>query len=170
MSSIALNLNELSAFIAEAKRNTYAVANEGAVPERKDFCELEYTKGELTYRDSYTGFYAAPGQEVVRFKGIPVWAMAYSGGMGKKHWGDEAFAKETFGFLKKALLQVPKEKPFRGPTQLKEGKWEYRNQIEGTLVDFKGTEQIFYEGNEVFLQHYIGGLIVDKKWFFTPSE
>ncbi len=96
--------------------------------------------------------------------------MAYAGGMNKEYWGNEAFAKETFHFLKKALLRIPKEKPFRGPLQLKEGDWEYQNTVEGDLTDFHGTEHIFYEGKEVFLQNYIGGLIVPRKQTLHLSE
>jgi len=98
-----INLDELTKFLVEAKTRTYANVNaKETKPERPSFKELEYKKGKYEYRDSYCGFFFAPGQEIVRYNKEPIWAMAYSGGMIKEHHGDVAFAKEVFGFLKKA--------------------------------------------------------------------
>lgn len=155
----SLNLAKLAKFLVKAKINTYAGDGKELTPQRPGFYELEYKEGDLEYRDSYAGFYFAPGQEVVRFKGKPVWMMAYSGGMGSKHWGDKELADKTFFFLKKALKQVPEDMPFRGPKNLKEGDFEYKNEVQGNIKDFKGTEHIFYKGKEVFRQDYIGGAV-----------
>jgi len=97
---------EFAEFLVRAKKETYAGGGEEVSPQRPGFKELEYKEGDWYYRDSYSGFYQAPGQEVVYFQGKPVWAMAYSGGMKKEFHGDEALAKKTFGFLQKCLSQV----------------------------------------------------------------
>ena len=77
-------LKELAEFLVEAKKATYAGdGNEVKNIERDSAKELFYIKRGFEYRDSYFGFFSAPGQEVVRFKGKPIWAMAYSGGMKK---------------------------------------------------------------------------------------
>jgi len=34
------------------------------------------------------------------------------------------------------------------------------NEVEGDIKSFKGTEKIFYKDEEVFIQDYIGGLVV----------
>lgn len=156
------NLNELARFLVKAKVQAYAGDGREVSPERPGFEELEFSEGIWNYRDSYSGFFFAPGQEIVRVNGQPVWAMAYSGGMRPEYHGDRAFAKRTFTFLKKALLLVEESRPFRGPNQLQEGDYEYTDASEGDITDFKGTEHILYQGNEVFRQHYIGGLIIPK--------
>jgi len=160
-----VNLKELAQFLVKAKRNTYA-GDRGKVPpkdvERPGFKELKFSEGEWKYRDSYTGFYAAPGQEVVRFKGVPVWAMAYSGGMKLKDIGNEKLAKQTFDFLKKALMKVDVSKPFRGPQLFDEGPFRYYSLSKGDLTNFTLHEHIKYKGREVFSQECIGGLIIHK--------
>jgi len=57
----------------------------------------------------------APGQEVVYFNDKPFWAMAYAGGMLPPYREDKEFASKTFSFLKKALLQVKKNKTVQRP-------------------------------------------------------
>ncbi|UCG95505.1 MAG: hypothetical protein JSV92_00430 [archaeon] len=157
-----MNLKELAKFLVEAKKKTYAAEGKEIEPERKGFKELEYKKGKWYYRDSYTGFFLAPGQELVRYDGKPVWSMSYSGGMKEEFHDDIEFAKETFAFLKKALAGVEESRPFRGPERLEEGEFLYVDESEGDIKQFKGTEKIFYNDKEVFSQNYIGGLIKGK--------
>lgn len=156
------NLNQLAKFLVKAKTQTYASDGKEITAQRPGFSELEFKDGDFEYRDSYSGFFQAPGQEVVRYKGEPAWVMAYSGGMEKKYHGNVEFAKKTFSFLKQALLKVEELKPFRGPDNLKEGDWEYINKTEGDITNFRGQEYILYKGEKVFVQDYIGGLIIEK--------
>lgn len=153
---------ELVEFLVRAKKKTYAGEGKEISPQKLGFKELEYEEGEWYYRDSYTGFYQAPGQEVVYFQDKPVWAMAYGGGMRKDFHGDEDLAKQTFGFLKKCLSQVEKDEPFRGPREFSDGGFSYKMKIEGDVNDFSGEEKIFYKGKEVFKQRFIGGMIIPK--------
>ncbi|MFA5746207.1 MAG: DUF5680 domain-containing protein [archaeon] len=158
-----INLKELVEFLVEAKINTYANSHAKEIKaERPSFRELEYKKGKWEYRDSYCGFFFAPGQEIVRYNKEPIWAMAYSGGMNKKYHGDISFAKETFGFLKKALAKVNTKMPYRGPKNYSAGDYKYINTIKGNITDFSGIEKILYKGKVVFKQEYIGGLIIAK--------
>ena len=157
-----LDLDELAKFLVKAKTSTYAVSGKEVLAQRPGFKELEFREGNLSYRDSYAGFFMAPGQEVVRFNNQPIWAMAYSGGMLPEYREGQEFAEKTFSFLKKALMQVRQTRSFRGPQNLKEGKWEYKNSSKGSVADFNGTEQIYFERKEVFKQNYIGGLIIPK--------
>ena len=152
----------LAKFLVKAKKQTYAGEGREITPERPSFKELEYSEDNYTYRDSYTGFFSAPGQEVVRLDGIPIWSMSYSGGMKSEYHNDTIFAEKVFEFLKKALLRVTEDIPFRGPINFKEGDFEYANKVEGDISNFKGREIIFFKGKEVFSQDYIGGLIVYK--------
>ncbi len=156
------NLSQLAKFLIKAKTQTYASEGKEITAQRPGFIELEFKEGDFEYRDSYSGFYQAPGQEIVRYKGNPVWAMAYSGGMEKKYHGDADFAIKTFSFLKQVLSRVEESKPFRGPDNFREGDYEYINKVEGDVTNFKGQEQILYKGEKVFAQDYIGGLIIQK--------
>lgn len=157
-----MNLSKLTKFLIKAKKKAYAGGGKEISSQRPGFKELEYKEGDYYYRDSYSGFYQAPGQEVVYFQDKPIWAMAYSGGMKKKFHGDETLAKKTFGFLKKCLLKVPENEPFRGPREFSEGDFSYQMEVEGDVNDFSGEERIFYQREEVFHQYFIGGMIVQK--------
>jgi len=155
-------LEELAKFLVKAKTNTYAAGGKEIAPQRPGFKELEFSEGDWKYRDSYAGFYFAPGQEIVRFKEQPIWTMAYSGGMLPEHHGHQDLAKLTFAFLKKALMLVKESKPFRGPDKFDEAGFAYLALNEGDITEFKGVELIWQKGNLVFKQNYIGGLIVPK--------
>ncbi len=155
-------LEDLANFLVKAKTKTYAGNSKEVAPQRSSFRELEFKEGNWHYRDSYAGFFMAPGQEVVYFNSRPVWAMAYAGGMLPQYRENKEFASKTFSFLKKALLQVKESRPFRGPKNFKEEEWEYKDSSEGAITNFKGTEHIHYQGKEVFRQNYVGGLIKHK--------
>jgi len=157
-----MKLSELSNFLVKAKKNAYAGDGKEISPQRPGFIELEYQEGDWYYRDSYTGFFQAPGQEVVYYKEKPVWAMAYSGGMRKEFHGNRDFAQKTFEFLIKRLSQVEENKPYRGPRKFQEGDFSYEMKVKGDITDFSGEEKIFYQEKEVFRQHFIGGTIIQK--------
>jgi hypothetical protein len=158
-----IDMKELSEFIIKAKKQTYAIGGKEVAPERPGFKELKYAEGDYCYRDSYAGFFFAPGQEIVRLKSMPIWSMSYSGGMLSKHHGDTALAEKTFDFLKKALTKIPANKPFRGPSRFKTGDFEYVNRVKGDITDFIGQEKILFKGKEIFMQNYIGGVIVQRE-------
>ncbi len=157
-----MDLDVLARFLVRAKVQAYAGEGSEVSSQRPGFKELEFIEGDWYYRDSYSGFFLAPGQEVVRYQGVPVWAMAYSGGMLPEFHGDTVFAKRTFTFLKQVLLRVEVSRPFRGPRFFQEGDFSYSDSSSGDLTDFVGTESISYRGKEVFRQRYIGGLIISK--------
>ena len=160
-----VDLDKLSRFLVKAKKGTYASLNGMKIePERPLHNELEFSEGDLYYRDSYVGFFQAPGMEEVRFgkDGETIWTMTYSGGMLAEYQENVDFAKEAFGFLKKVLTLIDEKMPYRGPERLEEGDWEYVNEVEGDIKRFIGHEKILFKGKEVFSQDYIGGLVIDK--------
>ncbi|MBS3156059.1 XRE family transcriptional regulator [Candidatus Woesearchaeota archaeon] len=172
-----IDLGELVRFLVKAKRGTYAGDGREIMPQRPGFKELEFSEGDWNYRDSYVGFFRAPGQEVVRFQGQPVWTMSYDGGMLPNFRDNVAFAKETFVFLKRALSLCPEHIPFRGPYELRdrEMKFQYINFPEGNVTDFRGSEHIHINVSvdsphpvlEVFRQNYFGGLVIPNSWSET---
>lgn len=76
MKSSGCDPEQLAGFLVRAKAKTYAGNGKASATQRPGFRELGFSDGAWSYRDSYAGFYSATGQEVVRFKGRPVWMMA----------------------------------------------------------------------------------------------
>ncbi len=156
-----MKINELKQFIEESKA-LYGLGK-GVVPkgkeERPGFKELKVKKGEWEMTDSYAGYYAAPGQEVIRYKGKPVWHMTYGGKGQEQDYFN--MAKETFTFLKQALSEA-KEGRFRGNKSLTNGDWKYTCNQKGDFKDFSGEEKVFFKNKLVFSQLYFGGLVIHK--------
>ena len=92
-SLLVTDVNELRSFLVEAKKSCYAGDGREATPQRPGFKELDFSRGDWNYRDSYVGFFCAPGQEIVRFHDVPIWAMSYDGGMTDELQGDVDLAK-----------------------------------------------------------------------------
>lgn len=165
MDKTKLDTNKLAKFIATAKKATYAsLTSKEILSERPKHKELEFQEGKLYYRDSYVGFFQAPGMEEVRLgkDGETIWTMAYSGGMLPEFQNDLKFALSTFGFLKEALSKVEENIPYRGPKKLENGDWRYINNMKGDIKRFIGHEKIFFKNREVFSQDYIGGIVIQK--------
>lgn len=165
---MTFDLERLVQFIVQAKKAAYA--GDGAeVPsdqvQTPGFKELSFREGDWEYRDSYAGYFFAPGREVVWYQGNPAWMMAYSGGMTSEYRADRVFAKQTFTFLKRVLSQISPERPFRGPASFVDDNFIYSDSLldpTGDLRDFRGTEFISCKNREVFRQFYFGGVIVPK--------
>lgn len=67
--------------------------------------------------------------------------------------------RKIYEFLRAALRQVYVNHVFRGPTQLQEADFEYRNTFDRTFAAFYGTEVILYHGRLVYTLHYAGGIL-----------
>lgn len=164
------NEKELAQFLVRAKRVTYAAGvPKSKTPERKGFEEISFAEGKWFYLDSYYGHEFFQGQEVVRHNNLPVWCMAYSGGISVNLMQEKLLVETVFKFLRGALKLVPLELPFRGPHYLEEKssalegkKLEYLNSADGDITFFRGTEKVLCEGNEVYRLDYVGGLMVKK--------
>jgi hypothetical protein len=74
-----LSLDRLEAFVIKAKAATYAGNGKPVEQSRPGSIDLCYEEGELSYRDSYFGGGDFIGEEVVWFRGEPIWAMNYYG-------------------------------------------------------------------------------------------
>jgi len=165
--NIEVNLTELSKFLVDAKKATYASnANPIKNQERIGFKELVYENGLWSYRDSYVGFYYFSGTEVVKYDGNIVWNMSYAGGMNPAINSTmyDKKARTTFRFLRKALSLVTEDRPFRGPTVFKDGNLEYLCGELGDIKDFFGVEEVFYKNHDIriYRLRFLGGLIRPK--------
>lgn len=162
-------LDEFVDFLFEFRANGWAGNAPEQTPSLPGMKEPgKYTKGSLEALDSYSGFYFAPGREIVWENGIPLWMMLYSGGMLPDYRKCQDFAKLTYAFLRKALLNPPRNAPYRGPNRFIDGDFKdfeyactWNNNIDNPN-GFLGREIICYKDKPVFLQDFIGGFIVHK--------
>jgi hypothetical protein len=156
-------LGELAKFIVEAGKNGWAAeAPKVEDPQRPGFKELAYQNGNWEYRDSYAGYYMGPGSSVVYFKSKPVWYMSYGGpGQSEEHYDK---AKETYAFLRTALMIPDPNFPVRGPMSYQgdDGNKIYWFDYQGNLAEGSWTEMILFDHQEVFKQRGEAGLIIDK--------
>lgn len=147
---------KINEFLVKAKINTYASSGEGGERKLEDGSkELVYEEGEWRYRDRYFGSNRFIGEEIVWQNGKVIWAMNYYGGTTT----DGISEKEIYEFLKKALRQVEKDRPFRGPLELVEGDWAYYDESEGMIDGFEGREKILYQKEPVYELKYHGGVV-----------
>ena len=158
-----INLEELSEFLIKAKINTYASDAAEISPQRPNFKELEFSKGDWNYRDSYAGSIVFPGQEVVRFKTKPVWIMSYHGEIFQEYWNNPEFIEQTFDFLKLCLRQVIVDRPFRGPKNFQKDSFEYFGNSRGSVSGFMGEVLITFKDRPVYELRYFGGLVHPNK-------
>jgi hypothetical protein len=161
-------LKKLAKFIIQANQNTWA-ANAPKIPtQRSGYKELEYrsSDGLWLLRDSYTGYFRAPGMTTVYYKDHPVWTQAY-GGQGMIE--DQCDLTEpTFNFLKKALMNTQRRLPLRGPKEFVNNDWRYTFCMFGSLEVCTWVEKISKSGILLFTQTGIANLVIAKKETLEP--
>jgi hypothetical protein len=154
-------MTRLSAFLVEAKRRTYAGLDDESTMPAQIFPgskQLEYREHDLNYRDIYFGTMSFVGQEVVLFDQQVIWSMSYAGGVSPDILEREEFLA-IYAFLRKALLEVRVEIPFRGPLLFEESRFRYVNLPVGGVSMFHGDERIYRSGTKVYGLRYGGGII-----------
>ncbi len=72
-------LDQHSTFIVRAKAAAYVGQGPKSLSYRPGSHDLQFHDGDFSYLDSYFGGTDFIGQEVVYFRGKPVWAMNYYG-------------------------------------------------------------------------------------------
>jgi hypothetical protein len=159
MVRLEFSLRDLRNFLVRSKLTAFA--GEGRRRKLKKMKIYSFSNGEWSYEDRYLGNLTDIGTEVVRYRGYPVWAMSYRGGI----FADSRdMSSEDFRFLKKALRKVSKRLPARGPRTFSEGAWCYLNSCEGDIADFWGIEYVTYKGRRVYDHRYFGGLVRDHSF------
>lgn len=143
-------MQKIRKFLVKAKRNTYANENAREIKVKYGGKILTFTEGKFSYQDKYFGTNPFSGEEIVLQEGRVIWIMNYYG---------QAKNKEVYTFLKKALMKVEKNKPFRGPTKFKEGKFKYKNKVMGDVSKFSGVETITNNKKEIYKGYYHGGFV-----------
>lgn len=142
---------KLTQFLIRAKKATYAGKGSETASSRTASHDLVYEEDNLKYYDSYFGGDKFVGEEVMWINNIPYWSMNYAG-----HVTGENFSGD---FLKRALLEVPQDKPFRGPLNYSEGDYVYTCIVDGDFEWFQGYETITYKNKEIYELFFHGSII-----------
>lgn len=116
---------------------------------------LTRTDETWKYEDEYYGGEPYSGNETLWKDGKDIFRCVY--------WGKVAEGvnfSDIYDFLRKALKEGPNGNcVHRGPVVFVEGDLKYTNNCTGTIEEFVQVEKIFIKDKEVYLAHFIGGLI-----------
>lgn len=157
-------MTALVAFIQEANAHTYASGADYSLSKSDtNFQEISYTNGKLTYKDRYSGYFAAAGESTVWFEDTPVWSASYRGQIEQATTGLRITEKDVLAFLKRALGRDHIPQSFRGPVEFREEEWEYSYVQKGELDRFAAWEEIYFRGNLVYSQDILGGVILHEQ-------
>ena len=155
-----MNNKELCQFLVTAKKQTYAAGDQAQKTVEKDkSTTLTFEQGDWRYHDNYFGGEPFGGREVVFFQDQPVYIMTYYGRVSESIANPE----QVYGILQKALSQIPEDRPFRGPKQLTEGSFSYRNSFSGEVDNFSGEVVITRDGQVIYTAKYAGGLLDQRR-------
>lgn len=151
-------LSALHSFILRAKRACYVGSGQPSLSYRQGSHDLQFTDGEWAYHDSYFGGTNFLGEEVVYFRGQPVWAENYFGRVLNLAQITGAQAGEV---IKVSLTKMYAEERFLGGFEHAAGDFTYYDTSEGDVSFFTGREWITRGGEKVYELVYHGGLIKD---------
>ena len=138
-------------FLIKAKKATYAGKGAEVESSRMKSHDLMYQEEDLMYYDTYLGGPNFAGEEALWILNNPYWSMNYCGRVLDSNFSGD--------FLKEALLNVPLDKPFRGPSRYTNGEYEYKCDITGNYEWFQGKEIINFKGKLIYECYFHGGLI-----------
>ena len=154
-----MDIKKLSKFLIDSNKAGYAAGDSAKVIKNKDASStIKYQDGDWKFHDNYFGGEPYGGREVIFFKNKPVWIMTYYG------WVDKNVndINIVYKFLQKALMDMPKKHPYRGPKMVKEGNLVYTNNWQGNIKRFKGEENIKKDEKEYYKAYYMGGLVDER--------
>lgn len=151
-----LILEQLEAFIVKAKAATYVGGGAKSRSCRPGSHDLQLRAGDFAYLDSYFGSADFVGQEIVYYKGRPVWAMNYYGRILKP---ERIEAAEAGCIIQQSLSAMYQEGRFLGGFKHHTADGTYEDTSEGGVASFTGKEWITRDGIRVYELVYHGGLI-----------
>ena len=134
--------NEIIKFLIKAKKETYAGKGEESNPSRPNSHDLQFVEGDLKYIDTYLGGIRFAGEEAIWEDDVPIWSMNYMG-----RTIADGFSGE---FHKEALLLVPDDMPFRGPSSYIKGDNTYSCTVDGDFSWFTGYEEVLNKNIKVY--------------------
>lgn len=150
-----MDLQTLRRFILQANKSGYTSGKEKQwIKEKNKSTTILFNQGPWKMNDNFFGGEPYGGRIIISYNNKPYWIMVYYGWVIKGINPDDIYP-----FLRKALAAMPEDYPYRGPKELKEGKFIYKNQWQGNLDNYNGEELIFRDKKEVYRAKYMGGLV-----------
>lgn len=146
-------MEDLSKFIWQAKKSIYAI--NGDVYIADSMRHFSFRDGFYLFEDRKVGEQYYSGQEVIYEKSVPIWTMAYSGGI----ISSSVSAETIYAFLKESLLEEENPNVLRGPSFYQKENYFYLNEFAGEIGRFHGREYIRLDGQMVYELHYSGGYL-----------
>lgn len=153
---VKVDLEQLETFIVKAKAATYVGGGAKSPSCRPGSHDLKFQDGDFAYLDSYFGGVDFIGEEVVYYKGEPVWAMNYYGRILEPEMIEAA---EAGSIIKQSLTEMYKEGRFLGGFEHDTDDGVYTDTSVGDVASFTGKEWITRAGVIVYDLVYHGGLI-----------
>ena len=150
------SVEQLNKFIVQAKAATYVGDGVKITPCRPGSHDLKFAEGDFAYLDSYFGGADFLGQEVVYYRGEPVWAMNYYGRILEP---ERIRADEAGQIIKESLSAMYQEGRFLGGFEHAIGDDAFFDTSEGDAACFSGKEWITRGRTRVYELAYHGGLI-----------
>ena len=151
-------LDQLNAFIVRAKASSYVGQGPKSLSYRPGSHDLQFHDGDFSYLDSYFGGTDFIGQEVVYFRGKPVWAMNYYGRILEPSLITGA---ETGQIIQASLAELYRQGRFLGSFEHATDNGTYFDTNLGDVASFTGREWITRDNVTVYDLVYHGGLIKD---------
>lgn len=151
-----MQTDELNSIIVRAKAATYVGGGTPVSASRRRSHDLTWSEGEWSYLDSYFGGTDFAGQEVLWFRGEPIWAMNYYGTIRLPELIDAERAGAT---IKAALSAMYRQGRFLGGFEWTGEHGTYVDRSEGDAAHFHGHEAILVDRQKAYALDYFGGLI-----------
>lgn len=141
-------------FLIKAKKKGYASYG-NQIKESNGSYSTRFEEGDFKFHDNWFGGEPFAGREVVWHKNKPYWMVVY--------YGADTTGKDlAIPTLTKALSSMPTDFPVRGPKNLKNGDFQYKNKWQGNIEKFYGEETISKSGKQIYKANYMGGLICKR--------
>ena len=153
---VPVDPNEILKFIVEAKAATYVGNGQATTSSRNASIDLEYSRGDFSYCDSYFGGKDFLGEEIIWFQSKPIWGENY---YGKVLHPGVITPEETGKMIKASLSKQYLEGRFLGGFYYELMDWIYIDKNDGDWQSFIGEETITRDGIIVYRLNYHGGLI-----------
>jgi hypothetical protein len=153
------HLEQLEIFIIAAKRRTYVGDGANLLSYRQGSHDLQHAEGDYVYQDCYFGGEDFVGEEVVYWRGRPVWAENYFGRIVEP---DLLSGERAGAVIKSSLTKMYAQNRFLGGFVATDGDCTYHDASTGDAAWFQGREWIERAARTVYELYYHGGLI--REW------
>lgn len=150
-----MKIDALKQFLIDSNNAGYATGEEKKwIKESDDSTTIPFEKDLWRSHDNFFGGEPYGGRVIVSYDGKPYWIMVYYG------WViADVDTNPVYDVLRGALMEMPKDYPYRGPREYKKGEYIYTNTWEGGVERYSGEEIIRQNGKMIYKANYMGGLV-----------